>query len=318
MHARFLSLLILVSLTACKPASNSSTPEIEEQPPAKVEAATAPAASTTKPKTDQNTKRSDHPTLDQQTAQGVQFSLSNYSTNAREQDGSFTHRASRELMPDERQRLQVALQQLREGKLHARELKALLESFTDVASTELIALAAELMKHSEAATRGKALALFAGMSDQEVLPLVKQALTDADASVRLQAAELLTYVQSPELQPLLYKGLQDADANVRLVTFQTALRQPSKQRQELIQAAVTQPHPDLAQAAIDTLEGEPSKQGITILMKGLDHADPFIKEKSRDIIALTLGEIFENAAAAQSWWQKSHFHFDEDLVQKTE
>jgi HEAT repeat protein len=200
------------------------------------------------------------------------------------------------------------------GAVSKEEAVRIIDTFTDAPSLELIPLVNALLRHADRDVRGQALTLLEGLSDAALLPIVQQGLQDADPAVRLQAIETTAHLQSPALPALLTASYNDSDPNVRLVAFQTATEQPPEQRQPLITAAVKNPNQDLAQSAIDLLEAEPSKFSIATIMEGLDHKEPFIREKAHDILALTLGEPFKSSAEAKAWWGANERKYDKDLV----
>lgn len=227
-----------------------------------------------------------------------------------------TNDAARTFAPasdEERRRAQALRNELRKAK-NLQEIQQHLAEARTLESDAMLGVVQDLQKHGDAEVRTLALTLIEGVNSPAVVAPLRNALSDSSAEVRIQAMEVAQHVVDPALRDVLLQAMEDENISVRQLALQAARNQGPEFYELAVARAATSPKEDLAAAGLALIEATPSKKTIGLVMRGLDHVSPKVRDQAHEMLFLTTHQSFPTSASAQAWWKQNAAAFDDDLV----
>jgi hypothetical protein len=179
---------------------------------------------------------------------------------------------------------------------------------------------ARALQNSDREVRLRAVNLLVAAKDNPaILPLLATAQADADAEVRRDA--IVALANSPlreNLTPYLLRGASDMDADVRESLLQTAWSLEPAQRDDFIAQSLNSSRPEIASAAFQMLAHESSTRTVSLLLDVYATNDVVRIQQANDVMNGLVGQTFDNAAQASSWWRDHQAEYNDDLSPKTD
>jgi hypothetical protein len=161
--------------------------------------------------------------------------------------------------------------------------------------------------------------LVAARDNAAILPLLAVAQADADADVRRDALVALAGSQlKGDLTPYLLRGATDMNADVREALVQTAWSLAPAQRDDFIAQSLTSSRPEIASAAFEMLAHESSTRTVALLLNVYATRDGARIQQANTVMSSLVGETFDTAAQATSWWRDHRAEYNDDLSPKLE
>lgn len=161
--------------------------------------------------------------------------------------------------------------------------------------------------------------LVAAKDNPAILPLVAVAQADADAEVRRNAVVALAYSSLKEnLTPYLLRGAFDMDADVREALVETAWSLAPAQRDDFIAQSLSSSRSEIVSAAFEMLAHEGSTKTVSLLLNVYATNDSARIQQANAVMSALVGQTFDNAAQAASWWRDHQAEYNDDLSAKTD
>jgi HEAT repeat protein len=179
---------------------------------------------------------------------------------------------------------------------------------------------ARALQNSDREVRLRAVNLLIAAKDNpEILPLLATAQSDPDAEVRRDA--IVALANSPlqeNLTPYLLRGASDMDGDVRESLLQTAWSLAPAQRDDFVAQSLNSSRPEIASAAFQMLAHESSARTVSLLLDVYATNDLARIQQANDVMNGLVGQTFDNAAQASSWWRDHQAEYNDDLSPKTD
>lgn len=160
------------------------------------------------------------------------------------------------------------------------------------------------------------IAILSGNTSVEILPVLSIATAQESPDTRELALMASGHVRSPKVAEFLGQSVNDPSALVRMTVLDAVEKHPSGTKEKVWALALGSEFDDLALAAIDEVNVHIKKNRIPILIEAANSPNRKVRAQALQDLTFILGQRFDDAGSASSWWSQNAANFDSDLVEK--